>query len=210
TGPEVAVHAAPERLVARWEGVVANTAPFAGTLLAPEDHEVLADFGPTFIRTHETLLRARQDAGRIREGHGDLHAEHVCFVDAPVPAAGGLAPLAPGIWIFDCIEFSPQLRSNDVAYEIAFLAMDLERLERPDLAERLVAAYVAAAGDPDVRLLRPLYACQLATVRGMVEGLQSTEPEVAPADREAAAAGARRHFALALRYAWGAGGPAVI
>jgi aminoglycoside phosphotransferase family enzyme/predicted kinase len=209
-GPEISVHADPERLRSRWESVLAGAAPFAGVLLAPEDHEILADFGPAFIRAHETLLRARQCAGRIREGHGDLHAEHVCFVDARVEAAGEQPHLEPGIYVFDCIEFSQPLRCNDVAYEIAFLAMDLESLERPDLARRLVAAYVAAASDPDVPLLLPLYACQLASVRGMVEGLKSGEAEVEPADREAAATRARRHFALALRYAWTADGPAVI
>jgi aminoglycoside phosphotransferase family enzyme/predicted kinase len=209
-GPEVSLHADPERLVSRWKSILDGAAPFAGALLAPEDHEVLADFGPTFVRTHETLLRARQRAGRIREGHGDLHAEHVCFVDAPIEAEGEEAPLEPGIHVFDCIEFSRALRCNDVAYEIAFLAMDLDSLDRPDLARRLVTAYVAAADDPEVPLLVPFYGAQLASVRGMVEGLKSREAEVEPADREAAAARARRHFALALRYAWTAGGPAVI
>ncbi len=209
-GPEVSVHADPERLVSRWKSVLSGAAPFAGALLGPEDHEILTDFGPAFIRAHETLLRARQRAGRIREGHGDLHAEHVCFIDVSVEAEGQLPPLEPGIYVFDCIEFSQQLRCNDVAYEIAFLAMDLDSLERPDLARRLVAGYVVAADDPDVPLLLPFYACHLASVRGMVEGLKSVETEVEPADREAAAARARRHFALALRYAWTAGGPAVI
>ena len=207
---EVSVHADPERLASRWKSVLSSAAPFAGVLLEPEDHEVLTDFGPAFIRAHEPLLRARQRAGRIREGHGDLHAEHVCFVDAPVEAEGELLPLEPGIYVFDCIEFSQPLRCNDVACEIAFLAMDLDSLERPELARHLVAAYVVAADDPDVRLLLPFYACHLASVRGMVEGLKSAEAEVEPADREAAAARARRHFALAVRYAWTTDGPAVI
>jgi aminoglycoside phosphotransferase family enzyme/predicted kinase len=209
-GPDIGLHADPERLASRWAGVLAGAAPFAGLLLAREDHAILADFGPAFIRSHETLLRARQRAGRIREGHGDLHAEHVCFVDRPVGGGGGLPPLEPGIHVFDCIEFSHALRCNDVAYEIAFLAMDLTSLDRPDLAERLVTAYVTAADDPDVRHLLRFYACELASVRGMVEGLKSREPEVDATEREAAAARARRHFALALRYAWAADGPAVI
>jgi aminoglycoside phosphotransferase family enzyme/predicted kinase len=209
-GPEVSLHADPECLVSRWKSVLSGSAPFAGVLLAPEDHEILTDFGPAFIGTHEALLRARQCGGRIREGHGDLHAEHVCFVDVAVEAEGELPPLEPGIYVFDCIEFSQPLRCNDVAYEVAFLAMDLDSLERPDLARRLVEAYVAATDDPDVPRLLPLYACHLASVRGMVEGVKSAEPEVEPADREVAAARARRHFALALRYAWTAGGPAVI
>src|SRR5439155_6098216 len=64
--------------------------------------------------------------------------------------------------------------------------------------------------DPAVDVLLPFYACYRACVRGKVEGLASAEPEVAAADRERAAARARRHFTLAVRYAWQAEGPAVI
>lgn len=209
TGPDIAAHAAPERLREVVLDAVALGARFAGRLLPAEDHEVLQDFGPTFIRRHETLLRARQQADRIRDGHGDLHAEHVCVVDAPLPA-DDLPPLAPGLYVFDCIEFSPGLRAVDVASEMAFLAMDLEARGHPGLARRLVTAYAAAADDPDVETLVPLYACHRACVRGGVEALASEEAEVDEAERRAAAARARDRFALALRYAWGAAGPAVI
>ena len=53
----------------------------------------------------EDLLRARQREGRIREGHGDLHAEHVCFAPEDV-------------YVFDCVEFSLPFRCNDVASEV--------------------------------------------------------------------------------------------
>jgi hypothetical protein len=192
TGPEIAAHADPDALRARWAAETRGTAAFAGELLAVEDHEILADFGPTFIRTHEALLRARQQGGRIREGHGDLHAEHVCFVDAPVATDGDVLPA--GIYVFDCIEFSAAFRCNDVASEVAFLAMDLESLGHPALARRFVGTYVDAAADPVVPLLLPFYACYLAGVRGKVEGLESREAEVDAPER----------------YAWAPGGPAVI
>jgi aminoglycoside phosphotransferase family enzyme/predicted kinase len=210
TSPAIAAHADPEALRLRWEEEARGTASFAGDLLPMEDHEVLGDFGPTFIRRHETLLRARQQGGHIREGHGDLHAEHVCFVDAPVARGSDEPPLPAGIYVFDCIEFSEAFRCNDVASEIAFLAMDLTSLGHPELARRFVAAYVDAAGDPMVPVLLPFYACYRAGVRGKVEGLKSREAEVDAPDRDAARAGARRHFALAVRYAWEVGGPAVI
>ena len=210
TGPAIAAHADPEALRARWEEETRGRAPFAGELLPAEDHEILSDFGPTFIRRHETLLRARQQGGHVREGHGDLHAEHVCFVDAPVASGSDEPPLPAGIYVFDCIEFSEAFRRNDVASEIAFLAMDLESLGHPELARRFVAAYVDAAADPMVPVLLPFYACHLASVRGKVEGLKSREPEVDAADRDGAAVMARRHFTLAVRYAWEVGGPAVI
>jgi len=210
TGPAVAAHAAPEVLRERWEDETRSTAAFAGSVLPAEDHAMLADFGPTFIRRHETLFRARQDGGRIREGHGDLHADNVCLLDRPMPGRDGLPPVPAGVHAFDCIEFSHAFRCNDVASEIAFLAMDLERLGHRELADRLVAGYAAAADDPLIPVLVPFYACSRAGVRGRVEGIESSEPEVDAAARAPAAERARRHFALAVRLAWRVGGPVVI
>jgi len=209
-GPDIAAHAGPEALAARWETEARDTMPFVGELLAAEDHEVLRDFGTTFVRTHETLLRARQERGRIREGHGDLHAEHVCFVETPVPAEAGAPALAPDVYVFDCIEFSRAFRCNDVASEVAFLAMDLESRGHRERARRFVAAYADAARDPLVPALVPFYACHRAIVRGKVEGLASRAAELDVAARKAAARRARHYFALAVQYAWRAGPPAVI
>ena len=210
TGLEIAAHADADALRARWAENLETAAPFAGRLLTAEDHEILRDFGPSFLRRHETFLRARQQGGRIREGHGDLHAEHVCVLDAPLTEPPELPPLPAGIYVFDCVEFSAAFRCIDVASEIAFLAMDLETLERPDLARRFVAAYAAAADDPAVDVLIPFYACYRACVRGKVEGLASIALEVDARTRDTAAARARRHFTVAVRYAWQADGPAII
>src|SRR5439155_4946972 len=75
TGPEITAHASPARLRARWEENIRDAGAFAGRLLAADDHEVLADFGPTFVRTHQTLLPARRRAGPTRGGHAYLPAE---------------------------------------------------------------------------------------------------------------------------------------
>ncbi|MHB8885041.1 MAG: hypothetical protein ACYC5H_08110 [Methylovirgula sp.] len=56
------------------------------------------------------LLRARAVAGAIVEGHGDLRPEHVCFNH----------PLV----IFDCLEFSDELRTIDPFDELAYLALE--------------------------------------------------------------------------------------
>jgi aminoglycoside phosphotransferase family enzyme/predicted kinase len=207
---EVAAHGAPDALVARWDDNLRGSAAFAGSLFAPEDHAILTDFGPSFVRVHETLLRARQSGGRIREGHGDLHAEHVYFLDRTLAALADAPAVPSGAIVVDCIEFSRAFRCADVAAEIAFLAMDLERLGRADLAAAFVDAYADAAGDPRVRDLQPFYVCHRACIRAKVEALKSAEPEVAAAERTAAAARAREYFGLALRHAWRAGNPVLI
>ncbi|GLU31121.1 hypothetical protein WKR88_00355 [Trinickia caryophylli] len=70
----------------------------------------------------------RVHEGRIVEGHGDLRPEHVC--------------LEPGIPVIDCLEFSAMLRTLDTIDEIAFLALECERLGRADFADALLSAYV--------------------------------------------------------------------
>ena len=209
-GPEVAAHGAPESLLAAWRQVLGLAAPLVGGPLPPAAHTILAAFGLAFVTRHDALLRGRQAASRIREGHGDLRAEHVCVIDTPLPAAPPHAPLMPGIYVIDCVEFSQPLRCNDGASEVAFLAMDLGRLGRPDLATAFVDAYVVASGDRHLRALLPFYCAYRACVRGAVEGLKSVEPEVEPAERAAATARARLYFGRALRHAWEAQLPAVL
>jgi len=210
TGPEITAYAAPPALRSRWDDTMRTLLPFVGTVLPAEEHAILADFGPRFVQRHEPLLRVRQDGGHIRDGHGDLHAEHVCFVDDSVADAADGSALAPGIYIFDCIEFSVAFRCNDVASEIAFLTMDLEHRGRRDLADAFAAAYMVAAADPTIALLLPFYAAARACVRATVACLTSAEDEIAPPARAAAAAAARAYLALAVRSAWRAGGPAVV
>ena len=54
----------------------------------------------------------RHAAGRVREAHGDLHLGNVTQIDGrPV--------------LFDCLEFSADLRWTDVFSDVAFMAMDL-------------------------------------------------------------------------------------
>ena len=164
--------------------------PFRDRTLPAADDDRIQRFCRGFLDRHVNLFARRQAEGRIRECHGDLHAEHIS--------------LDGDVAVFDCIEFNPQFRHCDVAAEIAFLAMDLDDRGYPALAQRFVDAYVERAADPELRILLPFYACYRAYVRGKVDSLKSDEAEVEEADRRAAAESARRHFALAYRYTWNA------
>ncbi len=87
-----------------------------------------------------TLFEERAAQGRIVEGHGDLRPEHVCLTPEPV--------------VFDCLEFNRDLRTLDAADELAFLAMECERLEAPEVGRELFRVYGERTGDrPDARLL---------------------------------------------------------
>lgn len=199
----------PDELASGWATNLDGVRPFVGRHLAAEDFEILADFGRTFVARHEAVLGARPQLGHVRDGHGDLRADHVYVLDARIDVPG-VPPVAPGIYVVDCIEFSPAFRAIDVAADVAFLAMELEQLGRRDLADLFVAAYAEEAGDPLVPALLPYYACHRATVRGKVEGLAADEAEMEAHARADATVRAWQGFTLAGRFAWRSGDPVVV
>jgi uncharacterized protein len=141
-----------------WKENLVDLEPFAGRAERDRMNEIKA-FGADFLRSNRELLAQRVSQGRVRDVHGDLHAEHICF-----------AP--EGIEIFDCIEFSAELRCCDVASEIAFLGMDLAVRGGRELMEIFVAEYLKRANDSDLRKLLPFYACYRALVRAKVHALR--------------------------------------
>ena len=187
-----------------WRGVVEDIAqnqPFIGHTLRQFQFAAIESFCRAFITAHWRTLNDRSLTGRVREGHGDLRAEHICILPG--------AEDKPEIDVIDCVEFSERLRYGDAASEIAFLAMDLDRLGAPALADELVEAYAEITGDDQLAVLVPFYKCYRASVRGKVESLRSLEREVGEAERERARRLASSYFALAWRYARGAS-PALI
>jgi aminoglycoside phosphotransferase family enzyme/predicted kinase len=187
-GPQVRAAAAPEAVLAAMDADFTEMARFRGKTITPSDDDAIIEFCRSSMRRRTPLLERRRTAGRVREGHGDLHAEHICMTD--------------GVVIFDCIEFNRGFRCRDVAGEIAFLAMDLDYRGHPELSALLVDRYAATAGDADLPKLVPFMKAHRAYIRGKVDSLKSEEPEVGEAERQAAAESARRHFALAYRYTW--------
>jgi hypothetical protein len=206
----VAAGGTPEALEAAWSDNLAGVRPMVGSLLAPEDYEMFDDFGRTFVVRHDAVLRARPALGHVRDGHGDLRADHVYLLDDPLPAIEGAGPVPAGVHVVDCIEFAPAFRAVDVAADISFLAMELAAVGRADLADDVVRAYADASGDEVVAALVPYHACHRAIVRGKVDGLLAGEPEVHADVRRTAADRARALFALGCRYAWSSGEPVVV
>lgn len=138
-------------------------------------------------------LRARAAAGRVVDGHGDLHARNICMVEPPA--------------VYDCIEFAAAFRCGDVATECAFLAMDLRYRGAPALAATFVNAYTAASGDAAVPALLPTLCGYRAMVRAKVAALAAAEAELPAVDRERARHSAWRHVLLAAAYAAEQRGP---
>ena len=148
------------------------------------------------MEEHADLLNRRVREGRIVDGHGDVRCESICVVD--------------GIRLFDCIEFNDRFRCGDVAGEVAFLAMDLDALGRPDLGYWFAERYRQHSMDGDLFRLLPFYRCYRAYVRAKVQSFRIDEPEFTDAERQQAAQKAEMFFDLARRYATPLPRPAVV
>ncbi len=162
-----------------------QTEKYINTTITQSQYDRIKIYTEEFMNEHARLLEDRVKDGRIRDCHGDLHAAHVCFTDS-------------GIRIFDCIEFNDRFRYCDVASEVAFLAMDLDRYGRADLSRKFVEAYVEAGGDSGLARLLNFYKCYRAYVRGKVECFKYDDPYLA--DKEHIMNTARGYFSLAVRY----------
>ncbi len=138
-------------------------------------------------------LDRRRSAGLVRDGHGDLRAEHI-LLGSPIQAVDGL-------------EFDPSLRIADVAYDLAFLVMDVARRD-DELARSLVRGYRAAGGDPGSDRLLALLCSIRALVRAKVDLLRAAQLTGVAADERAARG--QELLALAERFAWRARLPRVV
>ena len=156
----------------------------------------LERFAHAFVAAHAQMLDARARRGLVREGHGDLRAEHVL--------------LGETVQVVDCVEFDRSLRELDVADDIAFLVMDLVARGGDRFAKALVHAYRAAGGDPGEDRLVAFYAAYRALVRAKVALLRAAQHPAVSSERAHDSAVARDLLGLAERFAWQARLPLVI
>jgi aminoglycoside phosphotransferase family enzyme len=141
-----------------------------------------------FYRNHASLFATRIREGWIRDCHGDLHLDHI-----------HLTPTR--LTIYDCIEFDDRFRCIDIASDAAFLAMDFDFRDRPDLSRYFATRLAKALGDAGLLRLLDFYKCYRAYVRGKVESLHAEADGVPDAERQESRARAQRYFRLGLRYA---------
>ncbi len=163
-----------------------QTEKYAGTIIPRETFIRIKDYTEKFIKENVSLFHQRVAESRIRDCHGDLHAAHICFCD--------------NICIYDCIEFIDRLRYTDVAAEIAFLAMDLDRYGRRDLSDTFVKSYVKKSGDTELMKLLDFYKCYRAYVRFKVGCSQYDDPYIPADEKEKILTNTKGYFKLAESY----------
>ena len=147
-----------------WAPVAANFA----TLLPAEPQsariQALQTWSEQEFAHLEPRFRERKAAGRVREGHGDLHLGNLVYRHGEIEA-------------FDCLEFNADLRWIDVISEMAFLVMDLSERGRPDLASRVRNRWLERTGDYSGLRVWRWYFIYRALVRAKVATLRSRQPD---------------------------------
>jgi len=162
--------------------------PYIGSkALSREEFDKISGYAREVL-ANEALFEQRIAEKRICDCHGDLYSANICFDGERVH-------------IFDCIEFNERFRYSDIAADIAFLAMDLDANNLPELSSYFIERFVAASGDAGLLQMLCFYKCYRAAVRGKIGLLTAHEPEVDEQTRKLAEDKAAGYFLLAQRYA---------
>lgn len=170
TGGDIDAVGAADVVLAHWRDSVEEMRSFAGgsagAVLDPAVFEACWDMARRYVEGRKRLFDARITSRRIRDGHGDLLCDDIfCLPD--------------GVRILDCIEFDDKLRWGDVISDIAFLAMDLERIGAAHLGLRLLARYRERSGDDAPASLVDHYVAYRAHVRSKIAALRFAQGDTA-------------------------------
>ena len=169
-----------------WEENFNQSEHYAGVTIRREALDLLRERMHLAIDNLRRQMQEREAVGQVRDGHGDLHADHIC--------------LTYPICIYDCIEFNRRFRVGDILADLAFLLMDLEKRGRQDLARIIEQTWRSLLGEEiDPALLR-FYEIYRAFVRGKVNSFLVDDPELSEKEQTAARQRAKEYFNLALGY----------
>ena len=186
TSPEISAYGKPGAIKINTDENFAQTEKYIDISIPSNKYNKIKAYTDNFAKSNKSLFDKRVKDGKIKDCHGDLHAAHVC--------------LANGICIYDCIEFNDRFRYGDVASEVAFLAMDLDRFRHADLSQAFVDAYVRFSRDKELSQLLNFYKCYRAYVRGKVSSFMLDDPYISAEEKTGVLAAARRYFELAESY----------
>jgi uncharacterized protein len=137
-----------------WPGLERSETPATAA-----DVAVLKSMQLQFLATQRPLFDRRVAGGWVRDVHGDLRAEHVYLTDP--------------VRIVDCVAFNNRFRHVDLLDEICFLATDLKRLGRDDLAAEIIDRYRQRMNDPAPDALAGFFQSYRFAVRAKVACLRA-------------------------------------
>lgn len=147
-----------------------------------------------FLCLERERIANRLRDGRVVDGHGDLRPEHIYFIPAPK--------------IIDCVEFNAEFRTNDIADELAFMAMECDRLQAEWIGQRILQSYCNTSADHFTPELIAFYKGYRACVRAKVSALRAAQ--MSDSAQRTLEDGCRDYLRLADIYARRLGPPALL
>ncbi|HVC69183.1 MAG TPA: AAA family ATPase [Acidimicrobiales bacterium] len=156
---EISRAATVEAIGRQFDANVEAMERFGRESLDPVRHQAVVEGVRHFLQVRAPIFSGRIDGGYICDGHGDLQAGDIyCMDDGPR--------------ILDCLEFNDELRYGDIAADVAFLIMDLERLGFRPAAVEFLRCYEEVARAHVPRSLLHFYIALRAYVRCKVACLR--------------------------------------
>jgi aminoglycoside phosphotransferase family enzyme len=146
--------------------------------------ERLAAAQQQFLAAQGELLEQRARERRILDAHGDLRPQHICLTAPPV--------------IIDCLEFNRAFRRLDPVDELAYLAMECDRLGAAHLGDKILHGYLEAANDACSSELIGFYKVFRACLRAKIALWHTVDHQVP--DHQHWLGLARTYLDLAERY----------
>lgn len=187
TSQEIERYGGLEAVKFNWDENFEQTEAFKNITIPSDVFEEIKTNVSKFIESKRELFLKRIEDQRIRRCHGDLHCGNIFITDK--------------IYVFDCIEFNMRFSCQDVASEVAFLAMDLDFHGCKDLSDHFVEQYIQKSGDVELLSFLDFYKCYRAYVRGKVTSFRLSDPGMGEEEEERARRMAKSYFDLAHHYA---------
>ncbi|WNZ23358.1 AAA family ATPase [Leptolyngbya sp. NK1-12] len=164
-----------------------QTAQYIGGPQTQQQFDETKAYCDRFFAEQEPLFKQRIAADRIRECHGDLHLRNICYWNGK-------------LLLFDCIEFNEPFRFVDTMYDIAYIVMDLEARNRPDLSTLFLNTYAEETGDWEGLQVLPIYISRQTYVRAKVTSFLLNDPGVPHHEKQVAHDTAALYYRLAWQY----------
>ena len=157
--PDGAEVASRDAVAANWAGNFGDLRALRGTVIEAAEYDRVEHLAHRFLDHRAALFEARIDGGLVRDGHGDLTAQDVfCLDDGPR--------------ILDCLAFDRRLRVADVLADVAFLAMDLDRLAGTPALDQFLRFYAEFSNEHHPPALAHHYVAYRAHVRAKVAAIR--------------------------------------
>lgn len=164
-----------------------QTGSYIGRAQTQQQFDETRQYTDRLFAEKQAIFTERLQHGWIRECHGDVHLRNIALWNDQ-------------ILLFDCIEFNEPFRFVDTMFDIAYIIMDLDARNRPDLSNVFLNTYIETMGDWEGLQVLPLYLSRQSYVRAKVTSFLLDDPSIPETVKQECQQTAARYYRLAWDY----------